>query len=110
MSLRALSVAALVGLLTSPALAAGPTIYTNTSYSLQVPAEAEADNRITGQEKTLKRSMYDRAARECEDLKATIAQTCQVTSITVSTQVTRTPGTPSQLYVSASVQMQVTLK
>jgi hypothetical protein len=54
--------------------------------------------------------MYERAARECDDLKATIALACQITGINVSTQITRNPGTPSQVYVSANVQMQVTVK
>jgi len=82
----------------------------NTSYSVQVPVSGETDTQFTDQEKSLKRSMYERAARECDDLKATIALTCQITSINVSTQITRNPGTPSQVYVSANVQMQVTVK
>ena len=110
MSLRVLSTTALLAALASPAYAAGPAIWMNTSYSLQMPADADTDTRITEQEKTLKRSMYERAARECEDLKATIAQTCQLTSINVSTQINRNPGTPTQIYVSTNVQMQVTIK
>ena len=110
MSLRVLSAAAMLAVLASPSFAAGPAIWVNTSYSLQIPADSDADARITEQEKTLKRSMYERAARECEDLKATIAQTCQVTSINVSTQINRNPGTPTQIYVSTNVQMQVTIK
>lgn len=110
MLLRVLSTTTLLAALASPASAAGPAIWVNTSYSLQIPADADADARVTEQEKTLKRSMYERAARECEDLKATIAQTCQVTSINVSTQINRNPGTPTQIYVSTNVQMQVTIK
>jgi hypothetical protein len=110
MCLRALTAAALLATLAGPVFAAGPTIWVNTSYSQQMPVDAEADNRITEQEKTLKRSMYERAARECEDLKATIAQTCQITSINVSTQINRAPGAPSQIYVTSNVQMQVTIK
>lgn len=110
MSLRTLSAAALLAALAAPALAAGAPIWVNNSYSMQIPADTETDARITDQEKSLKRSMYERAARECEDLKATIALSCQVTNINVSTQINRNPGAPSQLYVTANVQMQVTLK
>ena len=110
MFLRALSAAAVLAALASPAFAGGPAIWVNTSYSVQVPVSGETDAQITDQEKSLKRSMYERAARECDDLKATIALTCQITSINVSTQITRNPGTPSQIYVSANVQMQVTVK
>jgi hypothetical protein len=110
MSLRTLLAVALFAALASPALAAGPAVSVNTSYSMQVPAEAEADARISDQEKSFKRSMYERAARECEDLKATIALTCQIISINVSTQISRNPGSQSQLYVSVNVQMQATMK
>jgi hypothetical protein len=107
---RVLSAAAVLAALASPAFAAGQTIWVNTSYSLQVPVAGETDTQIVDQEKSLKRSMYERAARECDDLKATIALACQITNISVSTQITRNPGTPSQVYVSANVQMQVTVK
>jgi hypothetical protein len=110
MSLRFLLAAAALAASAFPALAAGPAIWVNTSYSLQIPAEGEIDVRITDQEKTLKRSMYERAARECEDLTATIALTCQITNINVSTQITRNPGTPTQIYLTANVQMQATMK
>jgi hypothetical protein len=110
MSLRVLPAAAMLALLASPCLAAGQSIWVNTSYSAQEPVSGESDAKIGDQEKTLKRSMYERAARECDDLKATIALSCQVTNINVSTQINRNPGTPTQIYVSANVQMQVTTK
>jgi hypothetical protein len=110
MSLRVLFATALVAAWAAPAFATNPAISVNTSYSLQVPAEGETDARIAEKEKTLKRSVYERTARECDDLKATIALTCQITNISVSTQITRYPGSPAQLYVSANVQMQITMK
>ncbi len=110
MSLRTLAAAVLLAAKASPALAAGPAIWVNTSYSLQIPASGEDDTRIGDQEKSLKRSMYERAARECEDLTATIALTCQITTINVSTQITRNPSAPSQVYVTTNVQMQITMK
>lgn len=109
MFLRCLSVAVLLLASASPVLAQIPTISVNASYSLQVPATGD-ENAVSAQEKALKRSMYERAARECDDLKATIALTCQITSIGVSTQLNRNLGSPPQIYVSANVQMQITAK
>ena len=109
MSLRVLSAAVLLAF-ASPALAAGQAISVNASYSLQMPATGDTDTAIADQERLLKRSLYERAARECDDLKATIARTCQIASINVSTQVIRNPGAPPQIYVSSSVQMQITVK
>ena len=51
MSWRALRAAAVLAASASPTLAAGPAIWVNTSYSLQIPAEGEIDVRITDQEK-----------------------------------------------------------
>ena len=54
--------------------------------------------------------MYERSARECTDILASIATSCSITGINVSTQVNRTYGQPPSIYVNASVTMQVTLK
>ncbi len=62
------------------------------------------------QEKTLKRAMYERAARECDDMRATIALTCSITNIGVSTSINRNYGQPPSIYVNSSVTLQVTLK
>lgn len=109
MCLRALSVAFLLAY-ASPAFAAGQAISVNASYNLQMPATGDTETAITDQERLLKRSLYERAARECDDLKATIALTCLITNISVSTQISRNPGAPPQLYVSSNVQMQITAK
>jgi hypothetical protein len=106
---RLLSVAFLLAC-TSPVFAAGEAISVNTSFNLQMPATGSADTAVTDQERSLKRSLYERAARECDDLKASIAMTCQITGISVSTQISRNPGAPPQIYVSSNVQMQITVK
>ncbi len=41
---------------------------------------------------------------------ATIALTCTITNINVSTQINRNYGQPPQIYANASVAMQVLLK
>src|SRR5262245_44831588 len=99
MFVRLLLVASLLAC-ASPAFAAGEAISVNTSFNLQMPAAGSTDTAVTDQERSLKRSLYERAARECDDLKASIALTCQITGINVSTQISRNPGAPPQIYVS----------
>ena len=94
----------------SPALAQKQTIQVSASFSAQVLATSENEALLATQERTLKRSMYERAARECDDLRATVAISCAITNMNVSTQINRSYGQPPTLYVNSSVTMQVTLK
>lgn len=89
---------------------AGQTIQANANYSMTVMVTDDDDLAMTEQEKKIKRSLYERAARECGDLIATIALACTITNISVSTTVNRNYGQPPQVYANASVSMQVTLK
>ena len=93
-----------------PAEAAGQPIQVSASFSAQVVTAGDNEALIAQQERTLKRSMYERAARECEDLRSTIALTCAITNMNVSSQINRTYGQPPTLYVNSSVSMQITLK
>lgn len=92
------------------ALAGGQTVQANASFSAQIMAGSDNDAQITEQEKNLKRAMYERAGRECADIMASVATSCSITGINVSTQVNRNYGQPPTIYVSSSVTMQVTLK
>jgi len=103
-SLAAFAFAAL-----SPAHA-GQTIQASASYSVTVMVTTEDDAAMAEQEKKIKRSLYERASRECGDLLATIALTCTITNINVSTTINRNYGQPPQVYANANVSMQVTLK
>ena len=93
-----------------PALAAGQTIQVSASFNSQIVVLEDNEAKITEQEKTLKRAMYERAARECDDMRATIALTCSITNINVSTSINRNYGQPPSIYVNSSVNLQVTLK
>ena len=94
----------------TPALAQKQTIQVSASFSAQVLASSDNEALLATQERTLKRSMYERAARECDDLRATIALACAITNMNVSAQINRSYGQPPTLYVNSSVTMQVTLK
>jgi hypothetical protein len=91
-------------------LAAGQTIQASASFNAQVVITEDNDANISQQEKTLKRAMYERAARECDDLRATIALTCTISGVNVSTQINRSYGQPPTIYVNSNVSMQITLK
>lgn len=94
----------------SQATAASETIQANASFSAQIVVAVDDEVKITEQEKSLKRAMYERSARECTDILASIATSCSITGISVSTQVNRTYGQPPTIYVNSNVTMQVTLK
>ena len=106
-------------LLTAPAFAEdsakltmvppGP-VSVNISYTINAPLTALTPEAVTAEDRQYRKAMYERAAGECEDLVATIAESCQLTNIGVSTQVNRYPGQPATIYVSTNVTMQVALK
>ena len=102
--------AALLLTAAAPAEAQKQSIQVSASFSAQVIATTDNDAMMAQQERTLKRSMYERAARECDDLRATIALTCTIGNMNVSTQINRSYGQPPSLYVNSSVSMQITLK
>ena len=93
-----------------PAAAAGQTIQASASFNAQVLVLEDNEAKMLEQEKALKRDTYERASRECDDLRATIALTCSITNISVSTSINRNYGQPPSIYVNSSVTMQVTLK
>jgi hypothetical protein len=102
--------AALAAASAVPALAAGQTVQVSASFNSQIMVLDDDETKILAQEKVLKRAMYERAARECDDMKATIALTCSITGINVSTSVNRNYGQPPSIYVNSNVSLQVTLK
>ena len=108
--MRSLIFVALTGLLAGTAVAAGETIQVNSSFNAQILVANETEPQIQEQERSLKQSMYERATRECELLRASIALSCRITSIGVSTQFNRSHGNPPTFYINANISMEVTLK
>ena len=94
------------------ALSATGPVSVNVSYNLQLPAGPGPDTTelLSSVERNARKSMYTLAAKECEDLLATIASSCQITAINVSTQINRYPGQMPTLYISSNVSMQIALK
>lgn len=105
-----LATAAVLVALATPAFAAGQTVQVNASFNSQIIVIEDNETKILEQEKILKRAMYERASRECDDMRATIALTCSITGISVSTSINRSYGQPPSIYVNSNVTLQVTLK
>lgn len=82
----------------------------NTSYSLSGPLSAKNQADLALEEQTYRKNMYLQSAKECADLLDTIAKSCAIANITVSTQITRQAGIADQMYASGSVTLQVELK
>ncbi len=82
----------------------------STSYSISGPMLAKTPQDSAKEEQGYRKSLYQQSAKECADLLDTIAKTCAVTNISVSTQITRQAGVADQIYASGSVTLQVELK
>lgn len=93
---------------TDPSMIGGVAI--NTSYNFSGPMVAKTADESAAEEQAYRKQMYALSAKECDDLLATIATTCTVASISVSTQVSRSPGMADQMYATGNVTLQVELK
>jgi hypothetical protein len=82
----------------------------NTSISLNLPLTATDRAGKQAEEDGFRRDLYARSVQECALLLDSIAKTCTVTSVSVSTQVNSNPGQPDYLYLSSNIAMQVELK
>ena len=91
---------------TSPAT---QPVFVNVSYSLNVPFDA-ADADAVEKDRAYSKAMYARSAGDCADLLATIAATCKLTNISVSTSVNNYPGQPVTISVSLNTTLEVSLK
>jgi hypothetical protein len=113
---------ALVALLATPAIAtdrvapgAAPAVGAEpisaaVSYTLNLPLSEGAMLVDAANNRAYKRSLYQKAATECQDLLATIAKKCHITNISVSTNENRYAGQPATLYVSVNVNMMIVPK
>ncbi len=94
-----------------PTMGAGASgIAINTSISLNLPVLATDPIARAAEEIALRRDLYQRSVGECSLLKETVAVSCEITAINVSTQINSNPGQPDYIYASSNITMQVDLK
>ena len=96
---------------TTASMSGVPTgIMFSTSISLNLPLTAPDSVGKQAEEDSRRRDLYARSVKECALLLDTIAKSCAITSVNVSTQINGSPGQPDYLYLSANIAMQVELK
>ncbi len=90
----------------------GPEIVNvNVSFNSQVPLVDTSDEAIARTQKTSRRFIYRMAVRECAVLKETIAETCRLTNLSVSTNVQHRSGNnPVMLNLNGNAQFAISLK
>ncbi len=57
-----------------------------------------------------RKMIYRMAREECETLRSTIARTCSLTNLNVSSQVRQQHNRPNSLHINGSAQFAITLK
>jgi hypothetical protein len=95
--------------LTIPAQPGGP-VSVSVSYAINETLSALDPDAVAALDAAHRAVMLKRADGECAALLATIATDCAVTAINISTQVNSYPGQPPGLYISSTVNLQITLK
>jgi len=83
----------------------------NISFNSQVPLADTSDEAIARTQRTSRRFIYKMAIKECAELKETIAETCRLTNLNVSTNVQRRSGNnPVTLNLNGNAQFSISLK
>jgi hypothetical protein len=95
--------------LSLPAQPGGP-VSVSVSYAVNETLNSVDPEAVAALDAAHRAAMMKRADGECAALLATIATDCAVIAINISTQVNSYPGQPPALYVSSTVNLQVTLK
>jgi len=83
----------------------------NTSFNSRTPLTNTSDDAIANTQRTGRRFIYRMAVKECAVLKETIAETCRLTNLNVSTNVQHPSGNnPVMLNLSGNAQFAISLK
>ena len=83
----------------------------NASFNSQAPLADTSDEAIANTQRTGRRFIYKMAVKECAVLKETIAETCRLTNLNVSTNVQHQSGNnPVMLNLSGNAQFAISLK
>ncbi|MGI9384733.1 MAG: hypothetical protein ACR2PO_16395 [Methyloligellaceae bacterium] len=90
----------------------GPDVVRVTvSFNMQVPLSDASEASLVSAQKERRKLIYRMAEKECAVLKESIAETCRLTNVNVSTQVRRQGHDPAlSLYLNGSAQFAISLK
>jgi len=95
----------------SSLLQGSETVNVNASFNSQAPLADTSDEAIASTQRTSRRFIYKMAVRECAVLKETIAETCRLTNLNVSTNVQHPSGNnPAMLNLNGNAQFAISLK
>ncbi len=92
-------------------LLGGQAINVSVGFNTRLPLADLGEEALAEAQKQGRRFVYRLAREECAVLKATIAETCRLTNLNVSTQIQHGNNqAPVQLYINGSANFQVSLK
>ncbi len=90
---------------------ANPTVNVSVSFNSHLPITLTDDDALAELQTEARKRVYGKAARDCAFLIDSIAASCRLTGINVSTQVQHQSGSnPPMLYLNGSAQFAITLK
>ncbi len=81
-------------------------INVNVSINLEIPVTDRSLKTVSREQREGRKVLYRLATSECQVLTATIAQTCRLTNLNVSTQLRN----KQSMYVNGNAQFAITLK
>lgn len=82
----------------------------SVSFNSTVPLTEEAPEKIAEMKKSARTMFYRFASQECVVLKETIAETCKLRSLNISSQIRQHGNAQPSIYMNGSAQFSVTLK
>ena len=88
----------------------GNVVNVSISFNSQSPLTETSEKAIVAIQKLGRKMIYRMAREECETLQSTIAETCTLTSLNVSSQLRQQHNRPNSLYINGSAQFSITLK
>lgn len=87
------------------------TVNVNVSLNMTIPLADDSTETIAAAQVDGRKILYRLATTECPILLETIAETCRLTNLNVSTQIRRqNAANPISLYVNGNAQFAISLK
>ncbi|MCH8916589.1 MAG: hypothetical protein IIC52_00875 [Proteobacteria bacterium] len=89
----------------------GGEVSISVGFSTQMPLPDMTDQTLAATQKRGRTFVYRMAREECALLKATIAESCRLTSLNVNARLTnRASNTPATLHLNGNARYLITLK